>query len=91
MPEIIGNSVLPAVHGGFLEMTSIVDVAAELGISTPPKSIVVTINYLRSGRSGAAPPRSSASQLLASRRPRSGTARANSPRAISGWPSSSSE
>ena len=54
MPEIIGNPVLPAIHGGitgaFLETTAIVGVARKLGESTPPKPIGLTINYLRSGR-----------------------------------------
>jgi uncharacterized protein (TIGR00369 family) len=53
-PKIIGNPVLPAIHGGitgaFLETTAIVGVARELGIATPPKPIGLTVNYLRSGR-----------------------------------------
>ena len=52
--RIIGNPVLPAIHGGitgaFLETTAVVGVASELGIATPPKPIGLTINYLRSGR-----------------------------------------
>src|SRR3954453_22960213 len=52
--KIIGNPVLPAIHGGitgaFLETTAIVGVARELGIATPPKPIGLTFNYLRSGR-----------------------------------------
>jgi len=53
-PKIIGNPVLPAIHGGmtgaFLETTAIVGVTRELGVSAPPKPIGLTINYLRSGR-----------------------------------------
>jgi uncharacterized protein (TIGR00369 family) len=53
-PKIIGNPVLPAIHGGitgaFLETTAIIGVARELGIATPPKPIGLTVNYLRSGR-----------------------------------------
>jgi uncharacterized protein (TIGR00369 family) len=53
-PKIIGNPVLPAIHGGmtgaFLETTAIVGVARELGVLAPPKPIGLTINYLRSGR-----------------------------------------
>lgn len=53
-PKLIGNPVLPAIHGGitgaFLETTAIVGVARELGITTPPKPIGLTVNYLRSGR-----------------------------------------
>src|SRR3954471_22017571 len=52
-PKIIGNPMLPAIHGGmtgaFLETTAIVGVTRELGVS-PPKPICLTINYLRSGR-----------------------------------------
>src|SRR6476659_585187 len=53
-PKIIGNPVLPAIHGGitgaFLETTAIVSVTRELGASALPKPIGLTINYLRSGR-----------------------------------------
>jgi len=53
-PKIIGNPILPAIHGGmtgaFLETTAILGVRRELGIATLPKPIGLTINYLRSGR-----------------------------------------
>jgi acyl-coenzyme A thioesterase PaaI-like protein len=53
-PAIIGNPMLPAIHGGmtgaFLETTAIVGVTRELGVPTLPKPIGLTINYLRSGR-----------------------------------------
>ena len=53
-PKIIGNPILPAIHGGitgaFLETTAIVGVTRELGVSEWPKPIGLTINYLRSGR-----------------------------------------
>jgi uncharacterized protein (TIGR00369 family) len=53
-PKIIGNPVLPAIHGGmtgaFLETTAIVGVTRELGVHAAPKPIGLTINYLRSGR-----------------------------------------
>ena len=53
-PKIIGNPILPAIHGGmtgaFLETTAIVGVTRELGVVAPPKPIGLTINYLRSGR-----------------------------------------
>ncbi|MCA6110235.1 hotdog domain-containing protein [Bradyrhizobium cenepequi] len=53
-PKIIGNPLLPAIHGGmtgaFLETAAIVGVTRELGVSAPPKPIGLTINYLRSGR-----------------------------------------
>jgi uncharacterized protein (TIGR00369 family) len=53
-PKIIGNPILPAIHGGmtgaFLETTAIVGVTRELGTSALPKPIGLTVNYLRSGR-----------------------------------------
>jgi uncharacterized protein (TIGR00369 family) len=53
-PKIIGNPILPAIHGGmagaFLETTAIFGVTRELGASAMPKPIGLTINYLRSGR-----------------------------------------
>lgn len=53
-PKIIGNPILPAIHGGmtgaFLETAAIVGVTRELGASAPPKPIGLTVNYLRSGR-----------------------------------------
>src|SRR5215813_12162918 len=52
--KIIGNPILPAIHGGmtgaFLETAAVIGVTRELGTSTPPKPIGLTINYLRSGR-----------------------------------------
>ena len=53
-PRIIGNPMLPAIHGGmtgaFLETAAIVGVTQELGVAAPPKPIGLTVNYLRSGR-----------------------------------------
>src|SRR3974390_385085 len=53
-PKIIGNPMLPAIHGGmtgaFLETAAIVGVTRELAVSALPKPIGLTINYLRSGR-----------------------------------------
>jgi acyl-coenzyme A thioesterase PaaI-like protein len=53
-PKIIGNPILPAIHGGmtgaFLETTAVIGVARELGAAAPPKPIGLTVNYLRSGR-----------------------------------------
>jgi uncharacterized protein (TIGR00369 family) len=52
--KIIGNPVLPAIHGGmtgaFLETTAIFGVRRELGVTALPKPIGLTVNYLRSGR-----------------------------------------
>ena len=53
-PKIIGNPILPAIHGGmtgaFLETTAVFGVSHELGGPAWPKPIGLTINYLRSGR-----------------------------------------
>jgi uncharacterized protein (TIGR00369 family) len=53
-PKIIGNPILPAIHGGatgaFLETTAIVGVTREIGVLASPKPIGLTINYLRSGQ-----------------------------------------
>jgi uncharacterized protein (TIGR00369 family) len=53
-PQIIGNALLPAIHGGMtgalLETTAILGVTRELGVPSMPKPIGLTINYLRSGR-----------------------------------------
>lgn len=52
--KLIGNPILPALHGGaigaFLEMTSIIQLAFETGIAAIPKPIGLTIDYLRSGK-----------------------------------------
>jgi uncharacterized protein (TIGR00369 family) len=52
--KIVGNPMLPAIHGGmtgaFLETTAVIGVMRELGISSLPKPIALTVNYLRSGR-----------------------------------------
>lgn len=53
-PKIIGNPILPAIHGGmtgaFLETTAVFGVSRELGVPAWPKPIGLTVNYLRSGR-----------------------------------------
>lgn len=52
--DLIGNPSLPALHGGviggFLETAAIVQVARESTIRVLPKTIDITIDYLRSGR-----------------------------------------
>jgi acyl-coenzyme A thioesterase PaaI-like protein len=52
--KIIGNPLLPAIHGGaiggFLEMTAIAQLVLETGIVQPPKPISITVEYLRSGK-----------------------------------------
>jgi uncharacterized protein (TIGR00369 family) len=50
--EIVGNTILPAVHGGvigaFLELTAILRLADEAGTDKVPKPINFAIDYLRS-------------------------------------------
>jgi len=52
--RIIGNPILPAIHGGitgaFLETAAIVGLIRELGVASRPRPIGLTVNYLRSGR-----------------------------------------
>ncbi|MFZ2469851.1 PaaI family thioesterase [Parvibaculum sedimenti] len=52
--KLIGNPLLPALHGGvigaFLEMTAIIQLAYETGSAAIPKPIGLTIDYLRSGK-----------------------------------------
>jgi uncharacterized protein (TIGR00369 family) len=51
-PEIIGNSSLPAIHGGvlgaFLELTAFLRLYAEAGAERAPKPINFAVDYLRS-------------------------------------------
>ena len=53
-PHLVGNPMLPALHGGttaaLLEMTAIVQVAATFPRLRLPKPINVTVCYLRTGR-----------------------------------------
>ncbi len=60
--EIIGNPMLPAVHGGvigaFLELTAILRLIDESGTDRVPKPISFAIDYLRSA--GPAPTRARA-------------------------------
>jgi uncharacterized protein (TIGR00369 family) len=50
--EIIGNTILPAIHGGvlgaFLELTAILRLSDESGTDRVPKPINFAIDYLRS-------------------------------------------
>ncbi|MGB5092483.1 MAG: PaaI family thioesterase [Parvibaculum sp.] len=52
--SLIGNPVLPALHGGvigaFLELTSVAQLAFETDAESLPKPIGLTFDYLRSGR-----------------------------------------
>lgn len=52
--HLIGNVMLPALHGGvigaFLEMTALAQLSVTQSNVKPPKTIDVTIEYLRPGR-----------------------------------------
>ena len=53
-PHLVGNSNLPALHGGvigaFLEMTALAQLSVTQGSARVHKTIDVTIEYLRPGR-----------------------------------------
>jgi uncharacterized protein (TIGR00369 family) len=53
-PHLVGNVVLPALHGGvigaFLEMTALCQLAVREPLRSQPRTIDVTIEYLRPGR-----------------------------------------
>lgn len=52
--HIIGNPVLPAIHGGvlgaFMEMTALAQLLLTEGQARQPRVIDVSVEYLRSGR-----------------------------------------
>jgi len=52
--DLIGNRRLPALHGGtlgaLLELSALFEVALHTDVLQMPKTITVTIDYLRSGR-----------------------------------------
>jgi uncharacterized protein (TIGR00369 family) len=51
---LIGNPTLPAMHGGvigaFMEMTAVAQLSVAHGLTRQPRTIDITIEYLRSGR-----------------------------------------
>lgn len=53
-PHLIGNPMLPALHGGvigaFLEHTALIHLMWDASTPDVPKTVDVTIDYLRSGR-----------------------------------------
>jgi len=55
--KLIGNPILPALHGGvigsLLETAAIVQILWETGATVLPKPVDITIDYLRSGRAVA--------------------------------------
>ncbi|MBT4160503.1 MAG: PaaI family thioesterase [Gammaproteobacteria bacterium] len=52
--ELVGNPVLPALHGGvigaFLEITSVIQLLYDTQCERLPKTVDISIDYLRSGR-----------------------------------------
>ena len=52
--HLIGNTALPAIHGGvlgaLLEMTAVAQLSITQGLARLPRPIDVTVGYLRSGR-----------------------------------------
>ncbi|MEZ5559567.1 MAG: PaaI family thioesterase [Pseudomonadales bacterium] len=52
--ELVGNVMLPALHGGvigaFLEITSLIQLLYDSACERLPKTVDVSIDYLRSGR-----------------------------------------
>ncbi len=52
--HLIGNPLLPALHGGsvaaFMELTALAAVAAHAPRTRPPKPVDVSVAYLRSGK-----------------------------------------
>ena len=52
--RLIGNAMLPAIHGGvlgaFMEMTALAQLSINQGPGRQPRTIDVNIHYLRTGR-----------------------------------------
>jgi len=52
--QLIGNPILPALHGGvigsLLETAALVTIIWETGAISVPKPVDITVDYLRSGR-----------------------------------------
>ena len=52
--ELVGNRILPAIHGGvigaFLEITAVLQLLYETECERMPKTVDVNFDYLRSGR-----------------------------------------
>ncbi len=52
--DLIGNTTLPAIHGGvlgtFLEFTSVIQLLFQTSCETLPRTVDISVDYLRSGR-----------------------------------------
>ncbi len=53
-PDLVGNTMLPAIHGGvigaFLEITSVIQLLYDTSCERLPKTVDISIDYLRSGK-----------------------------------------
>jgi acyl-coenzyme A thioesterase PaaI-like protein len=53
-PHLVGNPILPAIHGGvlgaFMEMTAVLQLSMAQGLGRQPRPIGVSVEYLRSGK-----------------------------------------
>ena len=53
-PHLIGNPILPALHGGvigaFMELTGVLQLSVAQGLARQPRPIDVSVEYLRSGK-----------------------------------------
>ena len=52
--NLIGNPLLPAIHGGvlgtFLEFTSVIQLLFQTSCETLPRTVDISVDYLRSGK-----------------------------------------
>lgn len=52
--DLIGNTTLPAIHGGvlgtFLEFTSVIQLLFQTSCETLPRTVDISVDYLRSGK-----------------------------------------
>ncbi len=53
-PKLVGNPILPALHGGvagsLLETAALVQILHETGTARMPRTVDMTVDYLRSAR-----------------------------------------
>jgi uncharacterized protein (TIGR00369 family) len=53
-PDLIGNAGIPALHGGvlsaFMEMTALAQIAVVEAVGRTPKTVDLSLEYLRPGR-----------------------------------------
>ncbi len=53
-PHLVGNPIIPALHGGvvggFLELTALAELAASAPDGHAPRTVDITIDYLRPAR-----------------------------------------